>query len=401
MRLWRRGVLAILAPVLSCVLASCGGAAPKAAPAAAEQGTEQAADAMEIRGDGPLAGRFATVRVETAEVDAPLSVSARVEVDATRVTRIGTPVVGRVSTLRVEEGQVVRTGDLLAEMQSTGLNDAQLELLKALSQQMVSQRAVDRAHLLLRGGVIGAAELQRREAELAQATAELEAARDELVLLGFRPEDVEELEKTRQIRSVARITATMDGTIIHRRVTLGQVVQPADTAFEIADLSNLWIVADVPEQAAGELAAGRTVTAEVSAFAGERIQGKLSFVSALVNPETRTVVVRMNLANPKGRYKPSMLATLTIQGHREERIVVPEDAVVREGDGEYVFVERQQGIEVHAGGLVFQPEADAAHLLFFHERGHHGDVNTLLYQLGLEASVLDYRWYVNYKRGYR
>ncbi|MBA3974618.1 MAG: efflux transporter periplasmic adaptor subunit [Candidatus Solibacter sp.] len=337
---------AFLVPVISLVLiqAGCGGPAEKQPAQAAGAAPAQAGDPMEIRIDEMLVSRVTTAVARRDSVDAPLTVSARVEVDATRMNRIGTPVAGRVSSLRVEEGQVVRKSELLALLQSAGLNQAQLELLKALSQQMVSRRSVDRAHLLLKGGVIGAAELQRREAELAQATAELEAARDELGLLGFPPEDLDELERTRQIHSIARITATMDGTIIHRRVTQGQVVQPADTAFEIADLSNLWIIADVPEQAAGDIVAGQPVTAEISVLAGEKVNGRLSFVSALVNPETRTVVVRMNLPNPHGRFKPAMLATLTIQGHREERIVVPESAVVREGDGEYVFVQRQAGV---------------------------------------------------------
>lgn len=337
---------AFIVPIVTLVLilGGCGGPDAKESAQATGAAPAQAGDPMEIQIDEMLSSRVTTAAARRGNVDVPLTVSARVEVDATRMNRIGTPVAGRVSSLRVEEGQVVRKSDLLALLQSAGLNEAQLELLKALSQQMVSKRSVDRAHLLLKGGVIGAAELQRREAELAQATAELEAARDELGLLGFPPEDLAELEKTRQIHSIARITATMDGTIIHRRVTLGQVVQPADTAFEVADLSNLWIIADVPEQAAGGILAGQEVTAEISALGGERVSGRLSFVSALVNPETRTVMVRMNLPNPQGRYKPAMLATLTIQGQSEERILVPEAAVVREGDGEFVFVQRQPGV---------------------------------------------------------
>lgn len=340
----KQALLGLCTIVIAGLLAGCGGKGQQTSAAPPPADSPKTTDQMEIRSDETLASRISTGPVERAEVDSPLTVSARVEVDATRVTRIGTPVVGRVTSSRVEEGQVVRKGDLLAQLQSTGLNEAQLELLKALSQRMVTQRAVERAHLLLKGGVIGAAELQRREAELAQATAELEAARDELALLGFTPEDIASLEKTRQIRSVAPITATMDGTVIHRRVTIGQVVQPADTAFEVADLSNLWIVADVPEQSSGDLRAGRPVTAEIAAFAGEEIRGQLSFVSALVNPETRTVFVRMNLPNPHGRFKPAMLATLTIRGHREPRLVVPDNAVVREGESEFVFVERQPGI---------------------------------------------------------
>lgn len=333
-----RGALVGLA-IAPLLLASCGGKQPEAAAApAAEQ-----SDPMEIRVTEALASKIRTARVATAEVSSALTVAARVEVDTTRETRIGSPVMGRVAALYAEEGQEVHKGDLLATLQSTGLNEAQLEFLKALSQKMVAERAVERARLLLKADVIGAADLQRREAELAQAAAELEAARDELSLLGFSAEDILELERRRTIRSIARITASMEGTIIRRSVTLGQVVQPADTAFEIADLSHLWIVADVPEQEAGRVRTGQAVTAEIAAFAGKPIEGKLSFVSALVNPETRTVFVRMNVANPDRRIKPSMLATLTIHGHPQQELVAPEKALVREGEQEYVFVERAPG----------------------------------------------------------
>ena len=117
------------------------------------------------------------------------------------------------------------------------------------------------------------------------------------------------------------------------------MIQPADTAFEIADLSSLWLEADVPEQSAGSLRVGTRVEAEVAALPGTKLEGPLSFVSATVQPETRTVRVRMELPNPDGRFKPSMLATVTLLDQPEQRVVVPTTAVVREGDYECVFVQ--------------------------------------------------------------
>jgi cobalt-zinc-cadmium efflux system membrane fusion protein len=246
---------------------------------------------------------------------------------------------GRISSLAVREGQDVQRGQLLALLNSTGLSGGQLQLLKAISQRQVSLRAVERARLLLKADVIGSAELQRREAEFSEATAELDAARDQLLLLGMPEDALRELEKTRTINSVARIVASMDGTVLDRKITVGQVVQPADTVFEIAELSSVWMVADVPEAAAGHLAVGQTVEAEVGAFPGEIVRGQLSFVSATVNPDTRTVRVRMDLPNPNRKYKPSMLATMLLKDQLERKQVVPSTAVVREGDNEHVFLQ--------------------------------------------------------------
>ena len=85
--------------------------------------------------------------------------------------------------------------------------------------------------------------------------------------------------------------------------------------------------------------AGKAVLAEISAFPGEKIRGKLSYVSPTVNPETRTVRIRMNVPNPSYRYKPDMLATVALEDVPQKQIVLPEQAVVREDNKDYVFVQ--------------------------------------------------------------
>ena len=328
--------LRLLLPIAALLLAACSkqtGQAPQADPHA-----QDFPDPNAIHAGGALRQRIRVGQATLRDVGADLSVAARVEVDANRTSRIGSPVLGRVTEVMVEEGQNVGQGQLLALLYSTGLNDAQLEFLKALSQRMLSERAVARAKTLLAADVIGAAELQRREAELAQATAELEAAREELALLGMPPEAVQELEKTRVLKSVAWVTANRDGTVLARRALPGQVVQPADTIFEITDLRQVWAVADVPEKEISHVSVGGPVTVEFDALPGLRLSARVSFVSPLVNPETRTVVVRVALANSNGRLKPSMLASMTIHGHPQPMLCLPQEAFVREGGQEFIFV---------------------------------------------------------------
>lgn len=326
----------LAAPLLVTTLA-CGGStssAPEEKVAASAT-----PNPLEITADANLTPRLTLGEPTWANVAVRQTVAARIETNQTRITRVGSPVMGRITQLAVHEGQYVRRGDLLALLNSTGLSDAQLFFLKANSQRNVARRAVERAQVLLRSDVIGSAELQRREAELDQAQAEFDAARDQLLLIGMAPEAVDELEQTHNINSVARIVASMNGTVLDRKLTLGQVIQPADTAFEIADLSELWLEADVPEQQAGSLRVGTPIQAKVAALPGVTIEGTLSFVSATVNPDTRTVRVRMDLPNPDGRFKPSMLATVTLEDDRVRQRVVPNAAVIREENGEFVFVQ--------------------------------------------------------------
>ena len=107
----------------------------------------------------------------------------RIEADETRLARIGAPVPGRITDLQAREGDTVKRGQPLAVLNSTELSTAQLAYLKALSQRSLAARAASRAQQLLDADVIGAAELQRRQAELAQAEAEVNAAGDQLKVL--------------------------------------------------------------------------------------------------------------------------------------------------------------------------------------------------------------------------
>lgn len=331
----------LLALTLICLLAACSKKAEQ--PAIATKAEAAATDPSIIRPNEQLLKDLKIGTIESASVGLTYNVAARVEVDETRVTRVGSPVLGRIATILVHEGQQVTKGQVLATLNSTGLSDAQLGFLKALSSRQLNQRAVDRAQQLLKADVIGAAELQRREAELSEATAELDAARDQLLLLGMTPEAIEDLRRTRTINSVARVVASMDGTVLERKVTLGQMIQPADTVFEIADLSHVWLVADVPEQQASILAEGLAVEAQLPAFPELTITGKLNFISSTLNPNTRTLHVRMNIANPRGRFKPAMLATMKLKDSTSRRPMIPLSAIVREGNTDGIFVERQPG----------------------------------------------------------
>lgn len=326
------------------LLLACGGGQQSPAPAATKTAAaETPSNPLEITPSDTIRKDLKVEPAVVAEVGASLSVAARIDFDETRITRVGSPVMGRIASLYVREGEEVKKGQLLATLSSTGLSEAQLTLLKTTSQRQLAQRAVERSRTLLDAGVIGAAEVQRREAELAQSASEVDAARDQLALLGMLPESIDELVKTRRINSATRVIASMDGVVLDRKITLGQVIQPADTIFEIADLTHLWLLADVPEQNAGRLQEGQLVEASIGALPNLTLRGKLAFISHTVNPETRTVRVRMELPNPRARYKPAMLATMLLKEHTEKRTVVPIAAVVREENVEHLFVQRAPG----------------------------------------------------------
>jgi membrane fusion protein, heavy metal efflux system len=293
----------VLTAAACMILWGCGGSpAPEAATVPAPS------DPLTIEVDDNLMKRIRIGDVGWTEVAGTLRVAGRVEADETRMARINAPVSGRIVELRVTEGQHVEQGEVLATIHSTELTNAQSALLRALTQHRLADRAVARAKQLLEAGVIGTAELQRREAELQQAVTDLTSSREQLRILGMPPAAMQRIEKTQAVDSLTQVLSTISGRVLDRRVTPGQVVQAAEIVCVVADLSNVWLVADIPEQSAGTIRIGQSVEAELPALPGRRISGKISFVSATVNPETRTVRARMDVTNPNREYKPAMLA---------------------------------------------------------------------------------------------
>jgi cobalt-zinc-cadmium efflux system membrane fusion protein len=304
-----------------------------------ETAAKEAIDPSIVNASPDLLKRLTISAIGKGEITETLRVPARIEVDEQRVARIGAAVTGRLTDIRAELGQHVRRGEVLATLHSAELSLSQLTYLKSLSQESLQQRAVTRAKLLFESDVISAAELQKRESELLQSQAERHASEDQLKVLGMTEEDINVLGATRSVRSLSSVTSTLDGTVIERKVTQGQVVQPADALFTVADLSHVWLVAEIPEQQAGLIRADEASEAEIPALDGQHIKGKLIFVSDTVKPDTRTITARMDVANPKRTLKPGMLASMLIRGASQQRVMVPVVAVVRDDNRDYVFVQ--------------------------------------------------------------
>lgn len=319
----------------SLLLAACNDSpAPVAAPAT---------DPLLVVATEALSKRLRIEPAARAPMADILRVAGRIDFDEGRVARIGATVTGRVTELQANLGDGVKAGDVLAQLHSTELGNAQLAYLKAKAQAELMARTVERARLLLEADVIGAAELQRRENELSVAVAERRAAADQLRVLGVTPAAMEKTAASGAINSLAAVVSTVSGVVVERKVARGQVVQPADALFTVADLSRVWVVAQVPEGDIAHVKAGQAVEVEVPALGNAKRLGRLIYVGDVVNSETRTVMVRTEIENPDRQLRPAMLATMLIQARPVERLVVPAAAVVREDNEDHVFVEAGPG----------------------------------------------------------
>ncbi len=288
-------------------------------------------------------------------------VPSRVQVDEERTAQIGSYVTGRIVDLFVKLGDYVRLGDRLARITSPELTQSQLAFLRASSRVVVTQKSYDRAKHLLAADVIALSEVERRQSELEIAQAEMSAATDQLRLYGMDDAEIKELARKGKILPWLDVKATREGFVITRNVIVGQVVQPSDPLFQVADLSSVWVVGDVPEQIARDVRLGQHVEINVPAISGKDRDGVIIFVSDTVNRLTRTVMTRVMVANPDRKLKPDMLANMHITDPQHKSLVVPEAAVVRELNQDYVFIvtgeNRFQRIAVELGSEVadFRP----------------------------------------------
>lgn len=275
---------------------------------------------------------------ELAFIDT-LRIPGRIQVDEQYESRAGASITGRISTLDVNLGDEVKAGQRLATIKSTELAQYQLSYIKASQQMQLQTKAVERAKQLLEADVISQAELQRREGELNAANAEVNAARDQLLVLGMAPASISQLGLHNSGMSTSQVNSKITGTVIARKARLGQVVAPAEELFVIADLSHVWAVAEIPEQQIAHIKEGQSLNIEVPALDDAELTGTLAFVGDIVNPASRTVMARANISNAKMLLKPDMLITILLEAKPEKVIAIPSTAVVRENNADHVFVQ--------------------------------------------------------------
>ncbi len=321
------------------VLLLLGVCATLAAPAS----SAEEADPLTIEVSAGLAARLETAVIERHALQRRLRLPAVVELDEERVSRIGAGVNGRIVEVAAFRGDAVQRGDLLARLTSPELTQAQVALLGALAEVDLQRRAVQRAADLVEAEVISQAELERRNKQLFMAATAVQSHRDELRLMGMSRREIEEVERSETIRSEVGVLSSLGGTVIERDVSRGQVVAPGDPLFTIADLSMVRIEGQAPEREATFLAKADHLLVEIPALRIFERKAALDYVSATVNPGSRTLTVRTRIETPSESVKPEMLATLVVVGPAERRLAVPAPGVVREGDEDFVFVREGEG----------------------------------------------------------
>ena len=316
------------------------------------------------------------VKVGTYAFRAQTSAIGQIGYNEDASTVVLTPFSGRVTRLIARPGDKVKRGDPLLEIDSpeqlVPQNDfiaAQAAKRKAGSQHNVAQILENRVRGLHEGRAAPFKDVQQAEAQLAAAENDLrsadmafEAARARLRILGRTDEEILKLELTGMLSRVTTITAPIGGTVVSRKVGPGQHVKAdsGEALYTIADLSTMWLKAQIFEQDIAQVRIGQEIEARVSAVPDRTFKARINAINSASDLTTRRVVVRSEIENADGLLKAEMFAMFKISiDDGSTSPAVPTAAVIREGDVATVWVEteprlfkrRVVDIGIQQGGL--------------------------------------------------
>src|ERR1043165_492462 len=321
-----------------------------------------------------------TAAIET-EIVSPQTIAGiipatgKILVPENSVAVIGPVNEGRIVRLYAGQGTRVKKGQKLADLESADIDQAEADYLKALAdyenarrssaaEVKLAQENYDRAKLLYQQKITAGKSLQSAEhdLEVAKASAEnsingtnaaLIAARRHLLILGIKDSTIDALPKRTDLAAVFSLNSPIDGIVVERNATVGASVGTDANVFKIMDLSRVWIDANVFEKDLQQVRPGQEVKLTVPAFPGSTFLGKVILINSVVDPDTRTVKVRTEVANPDGRLKPDMFANVQIvTALNRTAISIPQSAVLNDEGKTVVFVADGNGYkkrQVQAG----------------------------------------------------
>jgi membrane fusion protein, heavy metal efflux system len=259
---------------------------------------------------------------------------------------VTTLVRGRIVDVYADFGDQVKAGDRLAMLYSEDLAMAQSSYLKADAKLYVAEQAFVRAKYLLTQKVLALADAQRRLGEMLTLRAEKQEARDRLKLYGMSDEQIQRLDRDDVVQSYVSIMAPFDGRVIARNLTKGEVVETTEKLFVVADLSEVWVLANIPEKDIQFIhpdgsSVDQSVEVLVNTYPDHIFHGAVTYVGDVLDAATRTMSIRLELPNRDKKLKPEMYATVRVYSEPERNVlIVPEAAVQRDRDRLFVFVKK-------------------------------------------------------------
>lgn len=296
-----------------------------------------AASALELTPQQQANLKLSTTPLKERQAAATLSVNGTLRADQKRLFRIAPVVEGLVTDLKVVEHTAVRKGQLLAQLHSNTLGQAQAEYLEALARYEVAHSDYQRIKALRDDGVVAESRLLEAESQHKSAQAVLDQTRRALTLAGVSAAQISNLTRNPEELAHYPLFSPADGVVLEVAVESGQLLGAGETAFRIADLSVVWAEIRVPVAQLAQATVGAKAVIKVAALPQQSFSGQLQSLSGEVDAENQTIAGRVVVDNRQGLLRPGMYVQAELQGAKQTGLMAPASAVFRRGNDNYLF----------------------------------------------------------------
>lgn len=293
-------------------------------PVYADEETPGEANIVKISPDKVQKLGVRTAAVEQRDLVRTVRAVGLIEADERRLHTMALKFDAYIEKLHVNAtGQSVKKGQPLFELYSPDLVSAQNDYLIAKNSRSALKNAAPHSQ--------------------AEMESLVQSSLERLRYWGVSEAEIRQLEREEIVRRNLVIRSPVSGVVMEKMAIAGMRAMAGDTLFKIADLSSVWIIAEVFEQELGLISSGQAVRVGLDAYPGRTFDGKVTFVYPTLNPETRTARVRIELPNPKGLLKPMMYAHVELAGTVRPALAIPESSVLEGGKRPRVLVDRGEG----------------------------------------------------------
>lgn len=295
------------------------------------------AHALELTPQQQASLKLSTATVKEGQAAATFTVNGTLRADQKRLFRIAPVVEGLVTGLNVVEHASVRKGQLLAQLHSNTLGQAQAEYLEAMSRHNMTQADFLRVKSLRDDGVVSDSRLLEADNLNKSAQAVLDQKRRALTLAGLSAAQIDNLPNHPDELADYPLFSPANGVVLEVAVESGQLLAAGETAFRIADLSVVWADIRVPVAQLGQIGKGSKAVIKVAALPQQGFSGELQSLSGEADMENQTVAARVVVDNRQGLLRPGMYVQAELQGASQKGLMVPQSAVFRRGNDNYLF----------------------------------------------------------------
>ncbi len=295
--------------------------------------------------------QYPLAEVQLRSAPSQLDVNGVVAPDVNRTVPVNALLSGRVTAIHARLGDQVKKGQVLLDVVSPDLELAFADFQKFKADEALSEKQMERTKLLYDHGAIAQKELEVAQSTLDKTRVDVKTASERIRIQGGDPG---------RISSMFQIRAPVSGTITAQNTAASASVKTPDNApdlFTISDLSRVWVLCDVYENTLTDVHLGDNAQVKLNAYPDRTLHGRVSNISQVLDPATRTAKVRLEIDNVNGLLKPGMFAVVTFFSQKAmKREVVPATAVIRLHDKSWVYRPDGQGrfkrVEVQAGAAL-------------------------------------------------